>query len=225
MSTGTVHIPESASSDRADRRTTWLIILAIVAVLSVAFALLLSYAVTQENGSDLATADAWVLITLVSIVPGLLVAAAGWLIWWPSRTQAPWLLLLAPACVAVVMAGVAGAAVLGGRAHDANQATISAACSAHDIEVLSLFGAYGGELNGPQGTVEGVCEAWLIFPGEDARSVLAAVTSSMSRDGWATSDTAWDAQTFTRGSDTVSVTHARSSEGTTSVSVTVVDRS
>lgn len=225
MSTGTAHIPDAASPHRTDRRTTWLIILGIVAVLSVAFALLLSYAVTEQNGSDLATADAWVLITLVSLVPGTLVAAAVWLTWWPPSSQAPWLLLVAPVCVAVVMAGVAGAAVLGGRAYDDNQATISASCSTHDTDVLSLFGAYGGQLNGPQGTVEGVCEAWLIFPGEDGRSVMATVTSAMTRDGWVTSDTAWDSQTFTRDSDTVLVTHARSSEGTTAVSVSVVDRS
>ncbi len=225
MSTGTVHIPEAESPGRSDRRTTWLIVLAIVATLSVAFAFLLSYAVTEQNGADLTSGEGWVLVTLVSLVPGLLVAAAVWLTWWSPSSQAPWLLLVASACVAVVMAGVAGAAVLGGRAYDDNQATISASCSTRDVDVLSGFGVYGGQLTGPQGTVEGVCKAWLIFPGEDARSVMTGVTTAMRADGWVTSDTAWDAQTFTRGSGTVLVTHQRSSEGTTSVSVTVVDRS
>ena len=223
MSTGTAHIPDAASPHRTDRRTTWLIILGIVAVLSVAFALLLSYAVTEENGSDLATAEAWVLITLVSLVPGTLVAAAVWLTWWPPSSKAPWLLLIAPVCVGAVMAGVAGAAVLGGRAYDENQTTIAAACSVPDVDVLNGFRDYGGEFNGPQGTTDGTCDAWLIFPGEDARNVMAAMTSTMTRDGWVTSDTTWAAQTFTRGSDTVLVTHQRSSDGSTSVLVTVVD--
>jgi len=223
MSTGTAHIPETGSPTRSDRRTAWLIVLAVVATLSVAFALLLSYAVTQQNGADLTSAQGWALVTLVSLVPGFLVAATVWFIWWPPASRAPWLLLLAPLCVAVVMAGVAGAAVLGGRAYDEDRATIAAACTAHDVDVLTGFGIYGGEFGGAQGSTDGTCGAWLIFPGEDGRGVMTAVTAGMEADGWFTTDTAWNSKTFTRGSEVVHVTHQRSSEGSTGILVTAVD--
>ena len=223
MSTGTTHVVETAPSDTPDRRTAWLIVLLIVATLSVAFALLLSYAVTEQNGADLAVADGWVLVALDSLVPGLLVAAAAWLTWSPPRDRAPWLLLLAPLCVVAVMVGVAAAAVMGGRAYDEDRATIAAACSARDVDVLADFASYGGEFSGAQGATDGTCGAWSIFPGEDGRGVMAAVTTAMALDGWRTSDTAWGSQTFSRGSDVVIVTHQRSDEGTTAVGVTVVD--
>jgi len=146
-----------------------------------------------------------------------------WFIWWPPASRAPWLLLLAPLCVAVVMAGVAGAAVLGGRAYDEDRATIAAACTAHDVDVLTGFGIYGGEFGGAQGSTDGTCGAWLIFPGEDGRGVMTAVTAGMEADGWFTTDTAWNSKTFTRGSEVVHVTHQRSSEGSTAILVTAVD--
>jgi len=223
MSTGTTHVAKAAMPDTRDRRTAWLIVLAIVATLSVAFALLLSYAVTQENGADLTATEGWVLVTLVSLAPGMLVAAAVWLTWWPPREKAAWLLLIAPVCVAAVMVGVAGAALLGGRAYDDDRATIAAACSAHDVGVLADFATYGGEFSGAQGSTDGSCGAWLIFPGEDGRGVMTTVTTAMALDGWRTSDTAWSSQTFTRGSDVVLVTHQRSDEGTTAIAVTAVD--
>lgn len=218
MSTGTSHRLEAAPSGRPRRRRPWLIFLGVVSALSVAFALALAYAVTEQNGADLSSVEGWVLVTLVSLVPGLLVAATVWLV----ARRAPALLVLAPVFVVLVMAGVAGMSMLGGRAYDSRQGTIAAACSADDNVTLERLASYGPDYSGAQGSADGTCGAYWIFQGEDGQAAMATISNGLTADGWATTDTAWDEKTFVKDGQAVHVSHQRSDEGTTAISVTVV---
>ncbi len=222
MSTGT-SLPEAASPTRPSRYRVWLVVLGVAAALSVGFALALAYGVTEQNGADLRSVEGWVLVLLVSLVPGLLVAATVWLAVWPPARQAPALLVLAPACVLLVMAGVAGMSMLGGRSYDSRQGTIAAACSATDIAALDRLAAYGPDFNGAQGSADGTCSAYWIFQGEDGQAAMATIGNALTADGWVTTDTAWDEKTFVQDGQTVHVSHVRSDEGTTAISVSVVD--
>jgi MFS family permease len=222
MSTGTSHLPEAASPAPASRHRVWLVVLGAVSVLSVAFALALAYAVTEQNGADLGSAQGWVLVLFVSFVPGILVASTVWLARRPPRRPATFL-VLAPVCVVLVMAGVAGMSMLGGRAYDERQGTIAAACSADDIAMLDRLGPYGPDFNGAQGSADGTCGAYWIFPGEDGQAAMATIGSALTADGWVTTDTAWDEKTFVKDGRAVHVSHVRSNEGTTAISVSLVD--
>jgi hypothetical protein len=223
MSTGTSHVPEAASPVRPDRHRVWVIVLGVASALSVAFALALAYAVTEQNGADLSVAKGWFLVLLVSLVPGLLVASTVWLVVQPPARQAPALLVLAPVCVLLVMAGVAGMSLLGGRAYDSRMGVIAAACSADDVATLDRLGTYGPDFNGAQGSADGTCAAYWIFPGEDGRAAMAAIGTALTADGWVTTDTAWDQKTFVQDGQAVRVSHLRSDEGTTAIGVSVVD--
>ena len=120
------------------------------------------------------------------------------------------------------MAGVAGMSLLGGRAYDDRQGVIAAACSAQDVAALDRLATYGPDFNGAQGSADGTCAAYWIFPGEDGQAAMATIGSGLTADGWVTSDAAWAQKTFVKDGQAVRVTHVRSSEGTTAISVSVV---
>jgi hypothetical protein len=223
MSAGTSHLPEAASPGRPRLRRAWLIVLGVVSVLSVAFALALAYAVTEQNGADLSSVQGWVLVTLVSLVPGLAATRRATRSRRPAARQAPALLVLAPVCVVLVTAGVAGMSMLGGRAYDSRQVTIAAACSADDLVTLERLASYGPDYSGAQGSADGTCGAYWIFQGEDGRAAMATVSNGLTADGWATTGTAWDEKTFVKDGQAVHVSHQRSDEGTTAIGVSVVN--
>jgi hypothetical protein len=222
MSTGVSPSPVVPSPARPGRRGVWLVVLAVVAALSVAFALALAYAVTEENGADLGSVQGWVLVLLVSVVPGVLVASTVWLARRSSARQPAALLVLLPAGVLLVMAGVAGMSLLGGRAYDSRQGVIAAACSADEIAALDRLAGYGPDFNGAQGSADGTCSAYWVFPGEDGRAAMATIGSALAADGWSTTDTAWDEKTYVKDGQAVHVSHLRSDEGTTAIGISVV---
>jgi predicted metal-binding membrane protein len=128
MSTGTAHVPDAAHPDDrhaarphvddADRATTRLVIVSIVATLSVAWTLVLVYAFTAEEGMTMSTGTSLLVTLVVSIVPGLLAAWAVHLVSATSDgTPTPYV-VLAPICIVLMMCGVALMAEFGARAHD-----------------------------------------------------------------------------------------------------------
>lgn len=233
MSTGTEHVPDAAHpddrhtagppADDTDRATTRLVIVSIVATLAVAWTLVLAYGFTAENGADLESGRGWLLALVIGLVPGLLAAWAVRLVSETSDSAPTPYPVLAVICVALMVCGVAIAATFGGRAYDDKQSTIAAACSTSDVDLLSAFAKYGDQFSGAQGTADGTCEAHLFFPGEDGQALMGTLTSAMAADGWRTTDSAWSNRTYTRGSETVRVTHVRSSEGSTAIRFTVVE--
>ena len=201
-----------------------LVLVAVAATVSVLAALGLTYAVIEENGADLGDARGWVLILIVSVVPGLLAAWAVSLGVAATGRPRPSLAVLAPVCVLVMMAAVAGTAALGGRTYDTHQANIATACSSQKVAVLEQFRPYGPDFGTAQGQEDGTCAAYQTYPGEDAQALMANLVGKITADGWTTTDTAWDQKTFTRNGQTVLVSHFWSEDGQTAIRISVVDR-
>jgi len=134
MSTGTPHVPDAAHPqdrhpddrrpvgthvDDADRATTRLIVVTIVATLAVAWTLVLVYAYVAQEGITVTTGARVLLAFGVALVPALLAAWAVRLVSATSEqgTPTPYL-VVAAICVALMMGGVAIMAEFGERAHD-----------------------------------------------------------------------------------------------------------
>jgi hypothetical protein len=75
-----------------------------------------------------------------------------------------------------------------------------------------------------EGQKDGTCAIFLIYPGEDAQSVMATLVGAITADGWATADTAWDQKTFSRDGDSVRGTHFYSEDGQTAIRIVAPDR-
>ena len=146
MSTGTAHVPGAAHPedrhpdgrppavthvDDADRATTRLLVVTIVATLAVAWTLVLVYAYVAQEGITVTTGPRVLLGLGVALVPALLAAWAVRLVSATSErgTPTPYV-IVAAICVALMMCGVALMAEFGERAHDAppagTQATVVA---------------------------------------------------------------------------------------------------
>lgn len=214
---------DSAAVESAKPGRTMLLVVG-AATLSVLAALWLTYVVIEGNGADLADPRGWLLILVVSVVPGLLAAWAVSLGVAATGRRPPSLLLLAPVTVLVMTAAVAATTALGGRAHEARQASIAAACSPGQVTVLDDFARYGGEFVPAAGQEDGTCAAGIIFQGEDGQALMATLAGTMTTDRWSTTDTAWDQKTFTRDGHTVRVTREWSEEGETGIRIVAVDR-
>lgn len=216
MSTGTSQQSVAVQPAKSGR-IVWLV--AGAAMLSVLAALWLTYVVIEENGADLGDPRGWILILIVSLVPGLLAAWAVSLGVAATGRRSPSLALLAPVCVLVMMAAVAGMTLLGGRAYDARQATVAAACSPGQVTLLNEFAQYGGVFDPAVGQEDGTCAASLIYQGEDGQALMAALVGELTAAGWTTTDSAWDQKTLTRDGHAVQVTHTWSEEGETGIRI------
>jgi hypothetical protein len=199
----------------------------VVAVLSVAAAVAYAYEFTEEygGGTGIDGLPVWLPMLALAVVPGLLLA---WAVQLGAEVLAgrgrPRYVRLAPVSVALVAVVVAGAALVGSQVHDTNAAVASRACSTQDVAVLDQLLRYAPDSNPAAGQSDGTCRAWLVYPGEDGQAVMATLTAELTADGWTTTDTAWDARTFARGGEAVLVEHDRSSEGTTAIGLTALDR-
>ena len=222
MSSGTSQHPVAAQPAPTRRRTA--LIVGVVAAVSVVATLALVYAVMEVNGADLSDPRGWILIVIVSVVPGLLAAWAVSLGVAATGRRRPSLVVLAPVGVVLMMAAVTGMAALGGHSYDTHQTNIATACSSQRVAVLDQFRQYGSALGPAEGLENGACAIFLIYPGEDGQSVMATLVGKLTADGWTTTDTNWDQKAFTRNSDAVQVTHAYSEDGQTAIRVVVLDR-
>jgi len=134
MSTGTAHVPGAAHPedrhpdgrppagthvDDADRATTRLLVVTIVATLAVAWTLVLVYAYVAQEGITVTTGPRVLLAFAVALVPALLAAWAVRLVSATSEqgTPTPYL-VVAAICVVLMMCGIAIMAEFGDRAHD-----------------------------------------------------------------------------------------------------------
>ena len=135
MPTGTAHVPDAAHLDDrrpadrnpagthvddADRATTRVLVVTIVATLAVAWTLVLVYAYVAEEGITVTTGTRVLLAFAVALVPGLLAAWAVRLVSATSEQGTPTsYLVVAAICVVLVMCGVAIMAEFGERAREA----------------------------------------------------------------------------------------------------------
>ena len=224
MSTDTSQRPSAVLPAPSGRRTAIALAVIVVAALAVVAVVAYAYAFTELYGGGTGTAvPVWVPMLLLAVVPGLLAAWAVQLgVEAFSHHLRPRYTRLAPVAVALVAVVVSGAALVGGQVHDTNAATASTACSTQDVAVLDGLLRYAPDSNAAEGQSDGRCTAWLIYPGEDGHAVMAALTTRLSTDGWTTNDAAWAAKTFTRDGRSVLVEHDRSSEGSTSISLTAL---
>ncbi len=221
MSTGTSQEPVAAQPVPTRRRTA---LVGIVAAVSVVATLALVYSSMEVNGADLSDPRGWILIVIVSVVPGLLAAWAVSLGVAARGRRRPRLAVLAPVGVLLMMGAVTGMAVLGGRSYDANQTNIATACSSQKVAVLEQFRQYGSALGPAEGQQDGTCAIFLIYPGEDAQSVMATLVGNITAGGWVTADTAWDQKSFGRDGEAVQVTHYYSEDGQTAIRIVALDR-
>ena len=222
MSTGTSQQPVAAQPVPVGRRTA--VVVGVIAALSVLGALGVVYASMEVNGADLRDPRGWVLILLIALVPGVLAAWAVSLGVAATGRRAPRLAWIAPIGVLLMMAAVTGMAALGGHVYDTHQANIAAACTSQRVAVLETLRQYGPDAGTAVGLEDGTCAIFLTYPGEDGQAVMAALVGRINADGWTTTDTAWDARTFTRNGDAVRVAHFYSEDGQTAVRVVVLDR-
>jgi hypothetical protein len=224
MSTDTTQRSAAVLPERSGRRIALAVGVIVVATLSVAGVIAFAYAYTEMYGGSSDTAvPVWLPLLLLAVVPGLLTAWAVQLgVETFSTHGRPRYPRIAPVTLALVALAVAGAALVGGQVHDTNAAAASAACSTQDVALLDGLLTYAPESNAAAGQSDGRCMAWLIYPGEDGQAVMATLTSELTASGWTTSDTSWEARTFTLGGQSVLVEHERSSEGTTAISLTAL---
>jgi hypothetical protein len=119
----------------------------------------------------------------------------------------------------VVLAAVAGVALLATRQHAADTARAAAACSDLDRAAFEALSVNRPPV-APVGQADGACTLTLFLPG-DAATALSALDAAMTSDGWTPNGGGAGPRLYSRGPDLITGVPGGSSGGTTEVILSI----